>query len=94
MGYPPGVKGYRVRDVKTGQFFNSCDVIFDENLGLPHLTGEAPVPAVADDEDDEDDRSSAPASPPPSPAPVPPSSGSPGAPRCSLPASQAAGASG
>ena len=78
MGYPPGVKGYCVRDVKTGQFFNSRNVIFNENLGLPHLTRKAPVPTVADDEDD---RSSAPASPPPLPALVPPSSGSPGAPR-------------
>jgi hypothetical protein len=31
MGYPDGVKGYRVRDVHTKTFFNSRDVIFDEN---------------------------------------------------------------
>lgn len=31
MGYPEGVKGYRVRDVATGTFFNSRDVIFDES---------------------------------------------------------------
>ena len=81
MGYPPGVKGYHVRDVKTGQFFASHDVIFDENLGLPHLTGEVPAPTVADDEDDEESGSSAlpaPATPPSSPlpalAPAPPPS--------------------
>jgi len=53
MGYPPGVKGYQVCDVIMGQFFNSRDVIFDENLALPHLTGEAPVPPVnvVDDDD-------------------------------------------
>jgi hypothetical protein len=32
MGYPDGVKGYRVRDTSTGTFFKSRDVIFDENL--------------------------------------------------------------
>ena len=34
MGYPLGVKGYRVRDCALGTFFNSRDVIFDENLPL------------------------------------------------------------
>ena len=69
MGYPPGVKGYRVRDVMTGQFFNSRDVVFDENLGLPHLTGEVLAPAVVDDEDDENEGSTLPATPPSSPSP-------------------------
>jgi len=57
MGYLPGVKGYRVRDVATGQFFNSRDIIFNENLSLPHLTGEAPAPLVdaVDDSDDDGD---------------------------------------
>ena len=59
MGYPPGVKGYQVHDVATSQFFNSCDVVFNENMSLPSLAGEAPAsapPDVAeDDEDDEDD---------------------------------------
>ena len=32
MGFPEGVKGYRVRDVSSGTFFNSCDVIFDEGF--------------------------------------------------------------
>ena len=32
MGYPDGVKGWRVRDVSTGTFFNSRDVIFAESL--------------------------------------------------------------
>ena len=82
MGYPPGVKGYHVRDVKTGQFFTSHNVIFDENLGLPHLTGEAPAPTVADDEDDEESGSSA------SPAPAtPPSSLSPASAPAPLPSS-------
>ena len=30
LGYPDGVKGWRLRDAKTGTFFNSCDVVFDE----------------------------------------------------------------
>jgi len=32
MGYPDGVKEYRVGDSNTGRFFNSMDVVFDENL--------------------------------------------------------------
>ena len=65
MGYPPGVKGYRVCDKTTGQFFNCRDVIFDENLGLPHLFGDALVPAPdlcnsnGDDSDDGTDEPSA-----------------------------------
>ena len=59
MGYPPGVKGYRVHDVATSQFFNSRDVVFNENMSLPSLAGEAPAsapPDVAeDDKDDKDD---------------------------------------
>ena len=39
MGYPDGVKGYRVRDVRTRAFFNSRDVIFDENL--PQIDAES-----------------------------------------------------
>ena len=69
MGYPPGVKGYRVCDVTTGQFFNSHNVVFDENLGLPHLTGEVLAPAVVNDEDDEDKGSTLPATLPSSPSP-------------------------
>lgn len=30
-GYPDGVKGWRLRDCATGAFFNSRDVIFDED---------------------------------------------------------------
>jgi hypothetical protein len=30
MGYPDGVKGYRVRDISTGAFFVARDVEFDE----------------------------------------------------------------
>ena len=44
-----------MRDVTTGQFFNSRDVIFNENLGLPHLTGETPAPTIEDDDDDDTD---------------------------------------
>ena len=64
MGYPPGVKGYRVRDKATGQFFNCRDVIFDENLALPHLFGDASVPApdpCDDDDGDSDDDNGLPA---------------------------------
>jgi len=57
MGYPPGVKGYRVHDKVTGQFFNCRDVIFDENLGLPHLFGDAPVPAPDLCSDSDEDNS-------------------------------------
>ena len=32
MGYPEGVKGYRLRDSSTGTFFVVRDVIFDEDL--------------------------------------------------------------
>ena len=63
MGYPPGVKGYWVHDKATGQFFNCRDVIFDENLALPHLFSDAPIPArdLCDgDDSDSDDGDSAP----------------------------------
>jgi hypothetical protein len=32
MGYPEGVKGYRVRDAANGTFFTARDVVFDESL--------------------------------------------------------------
>ncbi|PPQ84479.1 hypothetical protein CVT25_007657 [Psilocybe cyanescens] len=32
MGYPPGGRGYRLRDIKSLHFFNSSNVIFDENI--------------------------------------------------------------
>jgi hypothetical protein len=32
LGYPPGVKGYLIRDVATRHYFTCHDVIFDENL--------------------------------------------------------------
>ena len=41
MGYPEGVKGYRVRDKVTGTFFNSRDIIFDESCAA--LPGAAPI---------------------------------------------------
>lgn len=52
MGYPPGVKAWRYRDVATGAFFNSHDIIFDESLVNRPFT----------DSDDEDE--DVPASPP------------------------------
>ena len=60
MGYPPGVKGYRVCNIVTSQFFNSRNVIFNENLSLLHLTGDEPVlagPVAIGDvgEDDEEE---------------------------------------
>ncbi|KIK15938.1 hypothetical protein PISMIDRAFT_16132 [Pisolithus microcarpus 441] len=30
MGYPDGIKGWRLRDCATGAFFNSRDMVFDE----------------------------------------------------------------
>ena len=58
MGFPEGVKGYRVRDLTTGSFFNSCDVIFDEghkdfdadtvetpSIGPTPATAHSPTPA-------------------------------------------------
>jgi hypothetical protein len=32
MGYPPGGRGYRVRSLATNHFFDSGNVIFDENI--------------------------------------------------------------
>jgi hypothetical protein len=32
LGYPEGVKGYRLHDKQTGSFFTARDVIFDENF--------------------------------------------------------------
>ena len=71
MGYPPGVKAWRCRDKLTGAFFNSRDVIFDENF-----TGRA-FPD-GDDDSDEDDPPHTPAPspvalPPAPPVPAPPS---------------------
>ena len=57
MGYPLGVKGYWVRDVTTSQFFNSCNVVFNESMSFPHLTGKAPIltpPDVVDEDEDDD----------------------------------------
>jgi len=47
MGYPPGVKAWRLRDKATGAFFNSRDVIFDESFSG----------RVFSDSDDSDDAS-------------------------------------
>jgi hypothetical protein len=47
MGYPEGVKGYRVRDAATGTFFTARDIIFDEGSSPP-----------ADSESDDDDENS------------------------------------
>jgi hypothetical protein len=46
MGYPPSGRGYRVRSLTTNHFFDSGNVIFDENIpyhalhevSLPRLT--------------------------------------------------------
>ncbi|KAG2747491.1 hypothetical protein P692DRAFT_20737011 [Suillus brevipes Sb2] len=66
MGYPPGVKGWHCRDVVTGAFFNSRDVIFDENFT------HRPFP----DSDDEDEDPAVPSTPAPiashPPVPAPP----------------------
>lgn len=57
MGYPPGVKAWRCRDIVTGAFFNSRDIIFDESVAN----------RLCSDSDDEDE-----GSPSHSPTPVPP----------------------
>ena len=51
MGYPEGVKGYRLRDSSTGAFFVACDIIFDEDL-LGNIT-----------DDDEEEESVVPPTP-------------------------------
>jgi hypothetical protein len=63
MGYPPGMKAWRCRDIATGIFCNSWDVIFDESFS------NHPFP---DSDDDDDDDSPAPSRPvaPAAPAPV------------------------
>jgi len=62
MGYPPGVKAWRCRDIATGIFFNSRDIIFDESFS------NRPFP---DSDDDDDDDSPAPSRPVAPAAPVP-----------------------
>ncbi|KAL4073394.1 hypothetical protein J3A83DRAFT_4503066 [Scleroderma citrinum] len=42
MRYPSGVKGYRVCNKLTGQFFNSHDIVFDENPPLACLHDNVP----------------------------------------------------
>jgi hypothetical protein len=58
MGYPPGVKAWQCRDIATGAFFNSCDVIFDETLS------NRPFP---DSDDKDEGTTSSSASPPAAP---------------------------
>jgi hypothetical protein len=59
MGYPPGVKVWWCRDIATGAFFNSCDIIFDETLA------NCPFP---DSDDKDEGTTSSSASPPAAPA--------------------------
>ena len=49
MGYPDGVKGYRVCDMTNGAFFTARDVIFDETL---------PPTTVSDSDDSEEESTS------------------------------------
>ena len=44
MGYPDGVKGYRVRDRTSGAFFNSRDVLFDESGSDLAFDTDTPAP--------------------------------------------------
>ena len=60
MGYPDGVKGYRVRDRSSGAFFTTCDIIFDERN-----------PTLADDSDDSEEEDSSPSHPTPPTIPPP-----------------------
>lgn len=72
VGYPLGVKAYRVRDVVAGQFFDSRDVVFDENVhALPFevtSTGGPSQPSPATDGDSDSDEDSRPPSPSPPPS--------------------------
>ena len=70
MGYPDGVKGYRVHDRSSGAFFTACDVIFDEQN-----------PTLADDSDDSEEEDSSPSHP--TPPTIPPPTPSTTGPRCS-----------
>ena len=45
MGYPEGVKGYRVRDRSSSTFFNSRDVIFDESPATSRDDDLIPLPS-------------------------------------------------
>jgi hypothetical protein len=65
MGYAPGVRAWRCRDEATGVFFNSCNVIFDENFSSRAFPDS--------DSDDGEDAAVAPVvSPPAAPVVVPP----------------------
>jgi hypothetical protein len=48
MGYPPGQKGYRVRDLATSTFFTSTAVIFDENSPYAPLHDTSPIATPLD----------------------------------------------
>ena len=48
MGYVPGQKGYRLRDVATGTFFSATAVIFDENSPYKPLHDISPTSAPLD----------------------------------------------
>jgi hypothetical protein len=48
MEYPPGQKGYRVRDLATGTFFTSTVVIFDENSKYRPLHDTSPNAVTLD----------------------------------------------
>jgi hypothetical protein len=45
MGYPPGGHGYRVRSLTTNHFFDSGNVIFDENISyhVLHEVSSSPI---------------------------------------------------
>ena len=43
MGYPDGVKGWRLRNCTTGAFFNSRDVVFDEGTVLARRDASSPL---------------------------------------------------
>jgi hypothetical protein len=64
MGYAPGVRAWRCRDKATGVFFNSCNVVFDENFSGRTFPDS--------DSDDDEDATVAPVVPPLPVAPMVP----------------------
>jgi hypothetical protein len=86
MGYPPGGRGYHVRSLATNHFFDSGNVIFDENISYHalHEVSSPPVdysslsfpPTVLNPElhqppSNDTDHSSSQITAPPTPAPPP-----------------------
>jgi hypothetical protein len=63
LGYPEGVKGYRARDIHSSTFFNSTDVIFDENKPLDEDDGDEVISVISPAARDSLDAPDVPSSP-------------------------------